>query len=96
MHKQYKTDSDKCRMVQCWLKMHGGRPTTTKDKELKGQQFDLLGPLARECQEMKFYTQISQPPEGGVIIPILDRIYPKYHACKYYNGNAPQTESISK
>lgn len=51
---------------------------TENCKELEGQKFDLSGTLAREYQEINFYTQISQPYEGGITIPILDRIHTKY------------------
>ena len=75
--------------------MHWVRPMRTgKCKELKGQKFDLSGTLAREYQEINFYTQISQPYEWGIIIPILDRIYTKYQVWKYYNANATHTEGI--
>lgn len=75
--------------------MHRVRPMRTRTcRELKGQKYDSSGTLAREYQEMNFYAHLSQSYEGGIIIPILDRIYPKYQECKYSNANTTQSVSL--
>lgn len=77
------------------MHMHRVRPTRTGTcRELKGQIYDSSGTLAREYQEINFYTHMSQSYEGGIVIPILDRMYPKHQEYKYSNANVAHRECI--
>ena len=76
--------------------MHRVRPARTGTcRELKGQKYDSSGTLARKYQEINFYTHMSQSYKGDIIIPILDRIYPKYQEHRYSKANAFHTECLS-